>query len=63
MVGLIRRIAQCEKTEYSTKLLELVQSIISLLDARGFDALSIEEKRLLQTCIGVLSDMVENSVL
>jgi len=63
MVGLIRRIAQCEKTEYSTKLLELVQDILSLLDRKEFESLTTDECRLLQMCIGVLTDMVENSVL
>ena len=32
VIGLVRRIAQCQKTEYSAKLIELVQSVLSLLN-------------------------------
>lgn len=64
VVGLVRRIAQCEKTEYSAKLIELVQDILSLLNGRSsVDAMGRDELNLLEMCIGVLTDMVDNEVL
>ena len=36
VIGLIRKIAQCEKTEYSAKLLDLVQGVLGLLNEREF---------------------------
>ena len=62
-MGLIRKIAQCEKTEYSAKLVELVQGILGLLNEKELDAMQRDELSLLQMCIGVLADMVDNQVL
>ena len=58
-MGLIRKIAQCEKTEYSAKLVELVQGILGLLNEKELDAMQRDELSLLQMCIGVLADMVD----
>ena len=63
VIGLIRKVAQCEKTEYSAKLLELVQGILSLLNEKEVNNMNTEELSLLEMCLGVLTDMVENQVL
>jgi len=63
VVGLIRRVAQCEKTEFSAKLLDLVQHILSVLNGKDVERMDQDERRLLEMCIGVLTDMIENSVL
>ena len=62
VVGLLRKVAKCQTTEYSTKFIDLIQGILGLLN-RPVNELSIDEKRLLENCIGVLKDMVENQVL
>jgi len=60
VVGLIRKIAQCSKTEYSSKFLDLVQGVLGLLNHKEISSMSLDEQRLLEMCIGVLTDMVEN---
>ena len=62
VVGLLRKVAKCQTTEYSTKFIDLLQGILGLLN-RPVSELSVDEKRLLENCIGMLKDMVEDQVL
>ena len=49
VVGLMRRIAQCQKTEYASKFVELIQGILGLLNQKGgVDQMQLGEQRLLQ---------------
>ena len=41
----------------------MVQDVLSLLNPRELDSMTREELNLLEMCIGVLTDMVENEVL
>ena len=63
VIGLVRKIAQNQKTEYAAKLVELLQDVLSLLNAREVDSMARDELNLLEMCIGTLTDMVENEVL
>ena len=63
VISLIRKVAKSDKTEYSAKLLEIVQDVLGLLAQKQIESMMREEMRLLEMCIGVLTDMVENQVL
>ena len=59
IVGLIRKIAKSQDTEYAQKFLELVQDILSTVNESCED-LSVEESRLVQMSFGLLTDMIDN---
>ena len=34
IIGLIRKVAQCERTEYSSKFVELIQGVLGLIETQ-----------------------------
>ena len=63
VIGLVRKVARCEKTDYSLKFIDLVQGVLGLLNKPVSEMGSDGQRRLLENCIGILTDMVENQVL
>lgn len=61
-VELMRKIAQEEKSDYSEKLLDILQRTLSRVN-RAIGTLNPAESKLATSCIGMLTDMVHNGVL